>query len=140
MSKERKTRLKRYIITIAVGLLIAGGVMAARNFGGAATAVQRIVILCDAFTVPGVLLILAAGLVFVSNNGIFYGLGFALSRAVLFLFPGGMTTKKHERYGDYVERKREKGGIKDYRFLPIVGAAFLAVGVILTVVYYGAFG
>ncbi len=137
MSKERKKKLRKYIITTVVGLLIGAGVMAIQGFGEAADMDRRMVILCDAFTIPGILLIMAAGLVFVSNNGALDAMGFLLSRLASVFIPGIAASQKHERYGDYVARKREKGGIKGYSFLPITGAVFLAVGVILTVIYYG---
>ncbi len=135
MSQKGKSLLLKYSVTALVGGLMAAGILWLQNFAGAASDLDRVRILSDAFTIPGALLMLCAALVFVSNEGAFDGVGYALSYAISFLVPGA-AAYRHERYADYVERKHKKGGVKGYAFLTITGAAFFAVGLILVAVFY----
>ncbi len=137
MSKERRGKLIRYGVTAAVGLLIAAVVMYSQGFGAETDTARRVLILSDAFTAPGLLLILAAGLVFVSNHGSFNGIGYVLNRALAAFIPSAALSRKYESYKDYVAQKGEKS--KTFGYLLITGGVFLAVGVIFTAVYYGAF-
>lgn len=100
------------------------------------TLVARYRLLCDMFTVPGVFLLLAAALVFVSNEEFFTIFSYAFSYAFRSLIPGALAGQKHERYSDYVERKREKGKIKGYSFLSFTGLAFLAIGLVFMFLFY----
>lgn len=100
------------------------------------TLVARYRLLCDMFTVPGVFLLLAAALVFVSNEEFFTIFSYAFSYAFRSLIPGALAGQKHERYGDYVERKRQKGKVKGYSFLTYTGLAFLAIGLVFMFLFY----
>lgn len=135
MSSEGKSRLVKYGVTAAVGLVLAAAVLYLQGFFGAEGAVERVRILADAFTVPGALMLLVSGLIFASNQGALDGISYALKSAAAYLIPG-MALERHERYGDYVERKRKRGGVKGYRFLPITGGVFLGIAVILIIVFY----
>lgn len=99
------------------------------------TLVARFRLLCDMFSIPGVMLLLVALMVYVANEGFFYSLGFIFSNAFRSLIPGA-ATRRYERYGDYVERKRQKGKVKDYSFLTFTGLAFLAVGLVFMFLFY----
>lgn len=84
--------------------------------------------LCDAFFVPGMLTLLTGLLMWVASEGALDGISYLGSCLVKTLIPG-----KHggfERYGDYLERKREtrkKGGMG---FLCIVGLVFVLISCI----------
>ena len=132
--KKLRGTILKYGITAAVGALMAYGNMTLDGFWQATETAARYRILCDAFTVPGLILVLSAVLVFVSNEGIFHGITYALTYALRMLIPGA--AHKGERYGDYVERKREKGPIKRYGFLAIVGGAYLVLALIFLALYY----
>lgn len=99
------------------------------------TLVTRFRLLCDMFSIPGVMLLLVALMVYVANEGFFYSLGFIFSNAFRSLIPGA-ATRRYERYGDYVERKRQKGKVKGYSFLTFTGLAFLAVGLVFMFLFY----
>lgn len=129
--------LLKYGITAAVGGLMAFAVISLHGYADAADSAERCRILADAFTIPGVVLMLCAALVWISNAGMFYGLSYLAGRAVRALFPMGRTFEKHERYADYVLRKREKGGVHGYGFIFHVGAAFFAVAVVFIIRFYG---
>lgn len=137
MSGNVKNRLIRYGITILVGTLLAFWVCQTR--GGVPEGIallDRYRILSDTFIVPGMLLLMAAALVLVSNNGAFDGIGFALSRTICRLIPGRALSSKHETYGEYLERKHGEKRITGYSCLVVVGAVFLAIGLVFMFLFY----
>lgn len=141
MSEEGKKRLLRYGTTVLAGALLTAGVCALQGgFRGDMTLMDRYRLLSDMFTVPGLLLLFAAGLVLVSNNGVFDGIGFALSRTVAWLIPGRMITYKDESYKQYVARKHEKGRVTGFSCVAVTGLGFLAVGLIFLWLFYGTYG
>lgn len=135
MKKSPTAWLLKYGITSIVGALMAWATIELHGYADAATALERYRILADAFTIPGVVLMLCYVLVAVANEGAFEGISYALSYAVTMLIPGA--NKKHERYGDYVARKRERGGIRGFGFLFFVGAAYFVVALIFIALFYG---
>lgn len=129
MSKKAKTLLK---CGIALGVCILFTAVYLLNMDYAeATQAQILGTVSDAFSMPGLLLILFGGLLFVSNEGAFLGVGYALSIAFKALVPGGRL--KMETYADYVERKSGKR-VDGYGFLFAVGGVWLAIGLILAAV------
>ena len=91
---------------------------------------EKLRILCDGFTIPGVLMIGISGLIYVANKGAFYGLGYGLRTAKEILLP--FLPHEYVRYRDYVAKKKEKK-VKGYLFILIAGLLFLAVGIILLI-------
>ena len=127
-----KTRLIKYGSCGAFVALMAYWYIDLRDFAGAAL-VDQYRMLCDAFTVPGILLLMTSALVALSNMGALDGLGYAMGMAIRSLIPGGRI--KDETYGDYVARKREKR-IKGYGFLAISGAVTMAIAVVFWMLFY----
>ena len=136
--KITKTLIK-YGVTIAVGGLMSFAVIALHGYAEAATELERCRILADAFTIPGVVLILCAALVWISNEGMFYGLSYVVSRAARSFIPLGSTLEKHEIYADYVQRKRSTGGVKGYGFIFFTGLAYMAVAVFFIIRFYNLY-
>lgn len=136
-SKNWKTVLLKYGITAFVGALMAYGVISSYGLALAQTDAERYRILADAFTIPGVVIFLCGVLVAIANEGTFEGLSYVMTYAIKMLIPGG--GKKHEKYGDYVERRREKGGVKGYGFLLITGGVFLALAAVFIALFYSVY-
>ena len=134
MSKKLKNTLLKYGITILIGAVMVWLVIRGYGYAEATTAAQRYRILSDAFTIPGVIFMLCALLVLVSNKGAFEGISYIFGYAFQTFVPGA--GKKHEKYGDYVERKRQKGGVKGFGFLFFTGLAFLLVSIVFIVLFY----
>lgn len=133
--KKRRTTILKYGITTFIGALMAYATISLHGFSLAVTDAEKYRILADAFTIPGVVIFLCGVLVAVSNEGIFEGVTYALSYAIKMLIPG-QGANRHEKYGDYIERKRAKGGIKGYGFLFVVGGVFLVIAVVFITLFY----
>ncbi len=99
--------------------------------------VDKYLVLCDAFTVPGVLLLMIGCLVWASTQGALDGLGYAVNQAIAALIPG-KRLGADERYGDYLERKRNNRA-KGYGFLFYSGLITMAVALIFMGLYYSLY-
>ena len=132
MSEKLKSYLLKYGIGTLAGLAAVALTMFGFDYEGAS---QKDIICCwsDAFTVTGALMILVALLLWVTNHGAFHGIGYSLSMAGKSLIPGGRLGEM-ETYADYIERKKKKN-VKGYGFLYILGAVFLAVGMVFLLIF-----
>ncbi len=134
MENQTKKKLLKYGITTAVAAGVAVLIMYSGGLFETADTLTRYKLLADAFTIPGVILLCIGALVWVSTDGMFDGFTYAAKRLGS-LIPFYSKNYKHERYYDYVMRKRGKR-IGGYGFIPIVGAAFTAIAVVFIVLYY----
>ncbi len=134
MKQENKAVLIKYLIYTGIACLITVVVFAMQGFFTDDIGVNM-QILADGFTVSGALLLMYAGIMFVSSKGALLGIGFIFRNSVLAWFiPNGR--KKHELYKDYYERKTSE--LKKALDVSawIVGGAFFAVGIVFTVIWY----
>ncbi len=127
-----KGKLLKYGITTAVCLALGAIYCLTRNFTELSL-VGKYRLLCDAFTIPGILCLCVGALLWVSNDGFFYGLSYCLEIAWKALIPGGR--RKMERYYDYVTRKREKK-VTGYGFLFVCGGVCMALAIVFLVLFY----
>ena len=136
MSSTLKTNLLKYGTTCAVGILMVWLYFWMRVESLSELMMLKPVelyqMICDAFTVPGMIIPLMGCMVWLSNEGALDGVSYAVSFAIRMLIPG---MGGHERYGDYLERKRANR-VKGYGFLFIVGGVFLAVALTFLTLYY----
>ena len=119
MNEERdslKGKLAAYAIcvAVAVGLLLL--VLTIGGYWKAEDPMDRARILCDGFSVPGALLVLAAGILFASGQGAF----------------NGVLRSEYVPYREFVKRRAKKK-VTGYGCLFFVGLLFLIVGIVLTV-------
>lgn len=127
-----KEKLLKHGITGAVCLALAAVYALTRDFAVLGQ-VAKFRILCDAFTIPGILCLCVGALLWVSNDGFFYGLSYCLEIAWKALIPGGR--RKMEKYYDYVTRKKEKK-ITGYGFLFAWGGACMALAILFMILFY----
>ncbi|MBO5323493.1 MAG: DUF3899 domain-containing protein [Oscillospiraceae bacterium] len=136
MSKEAKIRLLKYGASALICAAIVVGYALGEN-----VAEQELVnvyrILSDAFTLPALLFLFSGALVWLSNQGSLDAIGYLLTAVVRFIIPGGRLT--HEKYGDYVARRREKN-VTGYGFLFIVGLACMVGALVFTWLYFQLHG
>ncbi len=136
MSDRLKVNLVKYgccaiFVAVAAGLYIAP-----RDFVGSAL-VDQFLILCDAFTIPGILLLMVGFLVWVSNEGALDGVTYAVRFAVFSLIPG-RRLERDEKYSEYVERRRGKK-VRGYGFLFVSGAVTLAISLVFMALFYALY-
>lgn len=132
MSKRLRNGLLKYGITAVVCGAFAVFYCSVRDFSQMET-VERYRTLCDAFTVPGLLALCVGTLLWVSNDGLFYGIGYCLEVTWRALIPGGR--RKMERYYDYVQRKKGKK-ITGFGFLFVCGGVCMGIALIFMVLFY----
>ena len=139
MSEARRKLWIRYGITIGICALMIWGVISIRTSElGAYSQLSKLLryrVLCDAFTVPGMLLILSGLMVFVSNEGALDGLSYLGHYLKNMLIPGSRS--KTKKYFDYVEAKREKR-VKGFGFLFVVGGACMLIALVFLGLFYTA--
>lgn len=133
MKTEKKKLLTKYAVCLGVASAITLIVFAIKGFFTDRIE-ANIGILADGFTVSGILLTLFAGLLFVSSEGAFIGIGFVLRNVVQAFIPMGR--RHHEFYAQYRERKLGKLKKQGDHCLLVVGLVFLAVGVLFTIIWY----
>lgn len=136
MKQETRVTLRNYAICVGIESIIAFLVIWAKGFFTQSTAVN-IQILSDAFFVSGILMTLFAGMLYISGEGAFIGIGFVLRNVVLTFIPMGRA--RQERYADYRARKLDKAKKHDNSYILVTGLIFLFIGVIFTVIWYTAF-
>ena len=96
-------------------------------------AVEQYRVLCDAFTIPGALMVMVALLLSLNNLGALDTLMYLLSYLPRMLAPGAFG--EPEKLIDYVEHRREKRG-KGFGFLYVVGFLFLGIAIVFLVLFY----
>ena len=137
MTEERKAQWIRAAVGYAVSLLIGAGlvllILNNYGYGTAETEQEKVRILCDAFTVPGLTLMLSAALVAVYNQGIFTGVTYGLRRMKDILLP--FLGTEYIKYPDYKARK-EKKKVRHYSFLFFSGLLFTLPAVYFMIRFY----
>lgn len=125
-------RALQYLITALVGLVISVIVICVGRIWEITAMRELMGLLCNAFFVPGVFILGAGIIVFASNGGAFYIVGYGM-RVFIDKFRRDLSKRKYKDYYEYQEEKKKKK-IK-FGFLLIVGGAFLLVSVAFIIAY-----
>jgi hypothetical protein len=137
VSEVRRKLLTKYGITIGIcGLMIWSVISIRTSELGAFSQLSTLLryrVLCDAFTVPGMLLIMSGLLMFVANEGALDGLSYLGHYLKNMFIPG--SRNKTKRYFDYVEGKREKR-VKGFGFLFVVGGVCMLIALVFLGLFY----
>lgn len=136
MKQEKKATLRNYGICVGIEVLIAFLVIWSKGFFAHSLAVN-IQILSDAFFVAGILMMLFAGMMYVSGEGALLGIGFVLRNVILTFIPMGRA--RHELYADYRARKLSNAKKSSNRYALVTGLVFLLIGTAFTVIWHTAF-
>ena len=132
---QRINTAAEYVVTAVLAGLTVRLVLDLRLFDGMTDASEKYRALADAFTIPGITLIMMWLLMLAAAGGIFDGLGYAFSRAVSGLIPG-FGGRKTEIYAEYLERKAAARPGKHCGFLLYEGVICTAAAVVFTALYY----
>ncbi len=133
MLQEKKKLLLKYLVCFGVASLIAVAVFAIDGFFTDDIAVNM-QILSDGFSVAGILMLLFAGMLFISSEGALIGIGFVMRNVVLAFIPMGRT--KHELYAKYRERKLAELKKQSDHCVLFTGLLFLVIGIAFSVIWY----
>ena len=132
-----KNKIIKYAIACLIGALMVYIALSSRNFSFSMPKVDIYRMLCDAFTIPGMTMILLSALIWLTGQGALSGLGYVVSYALRMLIPRiAEKYGRHETYAEYLDRKSEKGKPKGYGFILHVGIAFMVIAVICMILFY----
>ncbi len=133
MKPKNKSVLTKYIICFCVASLMTVAVFAMRGFfNGDLT--HNLIVLGDGFTVSGGLMLMFAGMMFISSEGALIGIGFVLRNAFLTFVPMGRA--KQETYAQYRERKMSEVKKSSDHCLSVTGLVFFVIGLIFLGILY----
>ena len=121
----------KYLITMLCGLGLAAWVAFNQNIMEKASMQDIFHVLTDAFFIPGVLILGAGALIFVTNEGAFDAITFGL-KSFWSMFSKKLKRSK-ETYYDYRSARSEKK--LPFGFLLICGAVFFAVSMVMLYLY-----
>lgn len=124
-------KFKKYLITIIVGLLIAFWVAFTQGIFEQTDIKLILHILTDSFFVSGVLITGMGGLIFVSNEGSFDGITFAM-KSFFAIFKKDKK-KVYRSYYDYKQSKKDRD--RSFGYMLICGLVFLAMSGIVLLFY-----
>ena len=129
-----KANLIKSGIVSAVGILVVILFVSSSDFG-AQTTVDKYKILCDAFTIPGLLMLMFAAMLSISNEGGLDGVSYLVKQGFRMLTFRGIS---QEQFLYYVQHRRENR-LTGYGFLYIVGSVFMAVALIFLALFYSIY-
>ena len=121
---------------ILAGILSAALIMAVRGIFTADTAVQRLLCVCDGFSVSGLLLLCTAAMMWIAGKGSFDMLGYAFRKGLHHLIPGKFS-EDGETFYDYKSKRQEEKRSPILKGILMTGIVNIAAGLMLTAVWYG---
>ncbi len=136
MADKIKKLIYKYGITTVIGLFFTFTTLYLNDYWLMTEKVEKYRILTDAFSIPGVILIMVGGLVFVSTDGFFDMISYSLGRLRNSLVP--FSKKSNESYYDYKTRKSGQR-FKGYSFLFFDGIAFLIAAAVFMILFFSVY-
>ena len=135
MRKSLKVRILRFLSAVSVAALVTWAYANSRWEADMAE-VLRYRVLCDAFTIPGILMVMIALLFTMNNIGALDTIAYLMSFLPRMIAPG--VFGEPQMLIDYVQQRRERRS-KGYGFLYIVGFIFLGIAIFYLVKFYSVF-
>lgn len=135
MRKAVRSNLIRCLSAASVGAMVTWWYINSR-WSADLPLVEQYRVLCDGFTIPGIMMVLFALLFTLNNAGALDTIAYLMSYLPRMIAPGAFG--EPEKLIDYVERRREKRS-KGYSFLYIVGFLFLAIALVFLYLFYTVF-
>lgn len=132
MSGKKKLFI-RYGLCILAGGLVTLWYVLSHDFASQ-NLMNKYLILCDGFTIPGFLMICFGALILAANAGAMDGVTYGVKHAIRMLIPGANSRKEGSFY-DYVQERKAKR-IRGYGFMFFTGLGFLAAAVVFLVLFY----
>lgn len=133
----KSNKLWSYLITSALAIALFFITASILGLFSATGYDKIIMIICDSFFIPGVILAGFGLLVVIANEGTFDMIFYGFKNLVMFL-PIRMRKEKRERYYEYVERKKKlrEENKRNMWFIFVVGMVFIAFAGICFLIDY----
>ena len=128
-----KKFVTKYSIAVILGATLSIIALSLNGFFDTDVAIIQYKLLADALSAPGIIMILLPVLFWISGEGIFDGITYALASLGNMLTFRGM--KKQEKFYDYKMRKAEKR-VSGYWFILFIGLGFMLLSGIFIVLFY----
>ena len=135
MRKSIKVMLLRCLSAAAVGGVVAW-LYGTSRWEEEMELVLQYRVLCDAFSIPGIMMVLFAMLFSLNNLGALDTIAYLMSFLPRMIAPGAFG--EPQKLIDFVETRRQKRA-KGYGFLYIVGFIFLGIAIYYLVLFYRVF-
>lgn len=134
MKKENVRLLGQYGTACAVAGVMAWLVTQTYGLSEAQNAAERYRILCDAFTIPGVVFVMVGALIGIMDRGLLDGLSYAMRSLYRVFLPMG--ARKDESFYDYVQRRRESRKGRHTAFILHVGILYMIPALVFMALFY----
>lgn len=131
---NKKKVFMRYGLCILIGGMVTMAYVLSHDFASQ-DLVNKYMILCDGFTIPGFLMICFGALILASNAGGMDGFTYGIKHAARMLIPGRSVKDKEDSFYDYVQKRKAKR-IRGYGFMFFTGLGFMAVAAVFLVLFY----
>ncbi len=130
-------KIKKLIFKYIVSTLIAGGLtvltLVMNDFFTLDNMTDRYRVLTDAFSIPGIIFIMVGCLVFISTDGFFDMISYALGKLGRSLIP--FSNKTDETFYDYKTRKSGER-YTGYSFIFYTGLVFLVAAMVFMILFF----
>ena len=126
---------KKYVIQLLVGLLIAFVIIWQRGLFAAESVADKVLIICDGFTVVAFIYLCLGALLWISSTGTMDIFSYALKRGVNALLPGRVFDDLGGYYEYKMNKQEKRKGFKEHSTL-VIGFLFLIISIGLTLVWY----
>ena len=134
------SRLKANLFKYGISAVVCGAMawfyISQRDFGNQSL-MEQYRILCDAFTVPGLVAIMVGFLLAISNDGFFLGIAYCADVTIKSLTPGGRLRIK--KYYDFVQERKGKK-VTGFGFLFVIGGVCMAAALVFMLLFYRLYG
>ena len=120
----------RIWITLLVGLAFVLGILGINNGFHYESTKETMKDLCDAFSIPGFLMMGLGILIFISNDGGFSMLSYGVKR----IFAVFKKDPRMETFYEYKKKRLEKPA--PYKHLLIAGGMFFLIGMLFLIIFY----
>ena len=128
-----------WVLTLGIGGLITLSMLLSSRIFALTDPLEVYAAACDAFFVPGILLLSFGLLGLVSREGLFDIMGYGM-RSLLVLFTPFGKPEKHERYLEYKERRAKLREKPQSNIVFLSGAIFMAAAAVCLAMYAMAGG
>ena len=134
------SRLKANLFKYGISAVVCGAMawfyISQRDLGNQSL-MEQYRILCDAFTVPGLVAIMVGFLLAISNDGFFLGIAYCADVTIKSLTPGGRLRIK--KYYDFVQERKGKK-VTGFGFLFVIGGVCMAAALVFMLLFYRLYG